>query len=395
MSRNDFGELLTPIHKKIFYEDYNEKPKMYSSTFSVDNMNMKEESFVHEGGFGLWGTNQEGADFNMDEMNEGQKVTFTAARFDKSYEVTWELMQDDQYNVFKGKGKGGSAQKLARGLAATEETETSKVITGGFSNTGYDGVSLFSKAHPLIDSDAKCSNLIEGALTDATLKEALTLMRAQKDEAGVLIAAHAKKLIVHPDWEFTARAILGSTLQAGTNFNDTNTVPNLELIVWDYLADNDAGLKPWYVQDNSFDNLKMLWREKPIFDSEKIDNKMDWRFYGYCRFDCGYVDWRGLVGSKGASDAGILTVTSVASTSTSGKTKITVSPAKTGSNTYKYKVGDTVTLPAAGAVLDNTYTEWNGTDEITAATGKKIVIAETGSDGKVVNAGVATVTAKA
>ena len=66
-------------------------------------------------------------------------------------------------------------------------------------------------------------------------------MRAQKDEAGVLIAAHAQKLIVHPDWEFTARAILGSTLQAGTNFNDTNTVPNLELIVWDYLADNDAG----------------------------------------------------------------------------------------------------------------------------------------------------------
>ena len=100
------------------------------------------------------------------------------------------------------------------------------------------------------------------------------MMRLQKDEAGVLVAAHADRLVVHPDWEFTARALIGSTLQAGTNNNDKNTVPHLDITVWDYLYDGDSTAKPWFVQDSSMDNLMFLWREKPIFDSEKIENKM-------------------------------------------------------------------------------------------------------------------------
>lgn len=299
MNRENFGELLTPVHKKVFFESYAEKPKTYDKTFGVDTMNKKEETFPHMGALGTWSENQEGGDFKLDSFTEGETATFVARRFDKSYEVTWELMQDDQYNVFKGTGKGGSAKGLARGLAATEEEEAAKTILNGFAGAGYDGVSLFNDAHPLASSAATCSNMVSGGLSDASLKEALTKMRLQKDEAGVLIAANAKKLVVHPDWEFTARAIIGSTLQAGTNMNDKNTVPGLEIIVWDYLASGDGETKPWYVQDDSIDNLMFLWREKPIFDSEKISNKMDYRFYGYCRFDCGYVDWRGLVGSKG------------------------------------------------------------------------------------------------
>lgn len=297
MTRDNFGQLLTPVHRKVFFESYEEKPKTYVNTFSVDTMNAKEETYPHVGALGVWETNLEGSDFKLDNITQGETAKFTARRFDKSYEVTWELMQDDQYNVFKGTGKGGSAKGLGRGLAATEETEAANVILGGFENNGYDLVPLFSDAHPLADSDKTCSNIVTGGLTDEKLKEALTKMRLQVDEAGVLIAAHAKKLIVHPDWEFTARAIIGSTLQAGTNNNDKNTVPGLDIVVWDYLAQGEA--KPWYVQDDSIENLKFLWREKPIFDSEKIDNKMDYRFYGYCRFDCGYVDWRGIVGSKG------------------------------------------------------------------------------------------------
>ncbi len=297
LNRSDFGELLTPIHKKIFYEVYTEKEKQYPAIFKEGTMTKKDETFPHFGAFGKWGENTEGSDFNFDDMAEGDIATFTARRFDKSYEITWELMQDDQYNVMRGTGKGGSAQKLARGLRATEESDAANVISGGFSNVGYDGVSLFSAAHPLINSTAMGDNLVTGVLNDANLKNALTKMRLQVDEAGVLIAAHARRLVVHPDWEFTARALLQSTLQAGTDLNDKNTLPGLTIAVWDYLA-GGAG-KPWFIQDSAMDNLMFLWREKPIFDSEKISNKMDWRFYGYCRFDTGYVDWRGLVGSTG------------------------------------------------------------------------------------------------
>ena len=206
-------------------------------------------------------------------------------------------MQDDQYNVMKGIGKGGSAKGLGKGLRATEETDAANVILNGFTNVGYDGVSLFNAAHPLADSEDTCSNIIEGALTDTTLKAALTLMRKQVDEAGIKIAASAKQLVVCPELEFTAKAIVNSILQSGTNNNDVNTVPNLEVVVWDYLSSDT--MKPWFIQDTSIDNLLFLRREEPIFDSERIQKKMDYRMFGYTRYDCGYCDWRGLVGSKG------------------------------------------------------------------------------------------------
>lgn len=89
-----------------------------------------------------------------------------------------------------------------------------------------------------------------------------------------------------------------------------------------------------------------------------------------------------------------LTVTSAASSTTSGKTKLTVSPALTSGNSYKYKVADNAVLPAAGQSVKG-WTAWNGTDEITAATGTEICVVECDSAYRALKAGVATVTAKA
>lgn len=98
---------------------------------------------------------------------------------------------------------------------------------------------------------------------------------------------------------------------------------------------------------------------------------------------------------NGATDEGLdnLTVTSAAGTN-SGDTKITVSPALTSGNSYKYKVADNATMPAYGQSV-RTWASWDGTSDITAATGKEIVIVECDSAYRAVKAGVAVVTAKA
>lgn len=300
MTRDTFGELMTPIHKKIFFDSYNEKEMIFKKIFKNEKMNGKTQTYPHLGAFGLWETNTEGSEFNEDSFEEGNVASFEAKRYDKSYILTWELMQDDRYNVMKGIGKGGSAKGLGRSLRATQETDTSNVIKNGFDNTGYDGVALFSNAHPLAsNSSVVGKNLIEGALSDESLKAALTLMSTQVDEAGTPIAARANQLIVCPELEFVAKAIVHSILQSGTNNNDVNTIPNLEVIVWNYLSDPTGATKPWFIQDTSLDNLLFLPREEPIFDSERISAKMDYRMFGYTRYDCGYCDWRGLVGSTG------------------------------------------------------------------------------------------------
>lgn len=386
MSREQFGQLLTPIHKKIFFDSYNEVPLKYKKMFKVKKMTKKDQTYPHLGAFGLWEQNQEGENFKEDNFSQGNVASFEAKRYDKSYIVTWELMQDDQYNVFRGIGKGGSAKGLGRSLRATEETDTANVILNGFSNVGYDGKALFASDHPLIDSTRKVSNIIVGGLTDANLKGALTLMRGQTDEAGIVISASAKQLVVCPALEFTAKAIVNSILQSGTDYNDVNTVPNLEVVVWDYLNDPTGEMTPWFIQDTSLDNLLFLRREEPWFDSERIQARVDYRMFGYTRYDTGYCDWRGLVGSKGVSEQiiiptlGYLDVT-VGAGADSTKTKVTDVTGE-GTGALKYKVGASIAKPNYNDA-DTGYTALSLNTDITCTSTDKIVVVES-VDGKIV-----------
>ena len=380
MTRNDFGALLTPIHKKIFFDSYNEVERKYPLFFKMDTMNKKDQTYPHLGAFGLWSQNQEGNSFNESDFEQGEIASFEAKRFDNSYRITWELMQDDQYGVMRGIGKGGSAQGLGRSLRATEETSAANVIKNGFSNVGYDGKPLFATDHPLISSSAKVSNVLNLPLTDENLKKALTMMSTQVDEANVFIAASAKQLVVCPELEFQAKAIVNSILQSGTDYNDVNTVPNLKIVVDPYLSDPTGLTKIWFVQDTTIDNLLFLRREAPIFDSERLEGKMDYRMFGYTRYDVGYCDWRGLVGSKGVQETitvpdvlGTLTI-QVAAGSTSTTTKVT-SVTGNGTGTLKYKVGADVTKPSLNDA-DTGYTALTQNTDITVATGDKIVVVE-------------------
>ena len=388
MTRENFSELLTPVHKKIFFDSYNEIPMVYKKIFKVEKMNAKSQSYPHLGAFGLWQENTEGSEFNLDDFGQGQVASFEARRFDKSYDLTWELVQDDLYNVMKGIGKGGSAKGLGRSLRATEETDTANVILGGFTNVGYDGKALFAADHPLINSTRKISNLITGALTDENLKAALRLMRKQTDEAGIPISTRATQLVVCPDLEFTAQVIVRSILQSGTNNNDVNVLPNLEIVVWDYLDDPTGQIKPWFVQDTTIDNLLFLRREEPIFGSKQIQRKMDYNMYGYTRFDTGYCDWRGLVGSKGVAEPtpvppevlGTLVAT-VAAGSGAGKTQVTAVTG-TGTGTLKYKVAAAITAPQLNDVATG-YSSLTLNTDITCTTGDKIIVVEVDGDNKI------------
>ena len=92
-----------------------------------------------------------------------------------------------------------------------------------------------------------------------------------------------------------------------------------------------------------------------------------------------------------AHELGELTVHSVAG-SGSGTTKLTVTPAKQPDNTYRYKTGTNVSLPAYDTDCSEMQT-WDGSADITAANGQKILVVEcTGNKAR--KAGIATVTSK-
>ena len=112
----------------------------------------------------------------------------------------------------------------------------------------------------------------------------------------------------------------------------------------------------------------------------------------YERMDSVYLLETGTVDDATDGEIGELDVTSVAGTE-NGDTKITVSPDLTEGNSYRYKVGANVSIPEYGANV-RMYSAWDGEADITAETGKKILIVECDASYGAVKAGIATVTAK-
>lgn len=88
-----------------------------------------------------------------------------------------------------------------------------------------------------------------------------------------------------------------------------------------------------------------------------------------------------------------LTVTSSAGAA-SGDTALTVSPALTSGNSYKYKTADTTAPAVVYGQNVKSWATWDGTSDITVATGKKLTLVECDSNYRAQLAGSATVTAK-
>lgn len=92
------------------------------------------------------------------------------------------------------------------------------------------------------------------------------------------------------------------------------------------------------------------------------------------------------------TELGKLTVQSAAG-NTAGATKLTVTPALTSGNSYKYKVSDEEIGVEAGQNV-RVWKSWDGKSDIEAENGKHITIAECGKNYEIEKAGSATVTAK-
>lgn len=137
--------------------------------------------------------------------------------------------------------------------------------------------------------------------------------------------------------------------------------------------------------------------EVASFDNNDGDMGATGNLLGIGDLDVGTFNVKTKVFTEGTVvvPAGTLNVTSAASASTSGKTLVTVTPAKTGSNSYRYIVAASVTIPALNDVCLTGYTVWDGTTEIVATTGNKILIVEVDGTNRCQKAGVATVTSKA
>lgn len=299
----NFGKLLYPGLRKIFFETYDEIPEQYSKIFNVQTSSSATEVDHGMGAFGEWEERTSEIDtVAYAKISDGGDVTYKHKAFTKGFMIGRELYDDEKYGQMKKMAKA-----LARAGRAKVERDAITVLTKGFKGDlgafkGRDNLELFHDQHTLVDSEKTCSNLMTGVLNEVNLKKAIQMMGQQLDEAGGLIQMKATKLIVPPALEDTARRLLHSTQLPGTELNDTNEYlkDRLQIVVMDYLAEVAGGSDTmWFLQDGSRHELNFFWRVKPEFKNEEDFDTFVAKYRGYMRYSYGFSDWRGMVGSKG------------------------------------------------------------------------------------------------
>ena len=299
----NFGKLLYPGLRKIFFETYQELPEQFPRIFNVETSNSATETDHGMGAFGDWTERtDELSPVAYAKIKDGGEVTYKHKAFTKGFMISRELNDDEKYGQMKKMAKA-----LARAGRAKVEKDAITVLTKGFKSDvgafkGRDGKELFHDQHTLVDSEKTCSNLMTGPLNEVNLKKAIQMMASQLDEAGNLIQMKATKLIVPPALEDTALRLLHSSQLPGTELNDTNEYlkNRLQVVVMDYLGATAGGSDTaWYLQDGTRHELNFFWRVKPEFKNEEDFDTFVAKYRGYMRYSYGFSDWRGMVGSKG------------------------------------------------------------------------------------------------
>ncbi|WP_461246261.1 phage major capsid protein [Treponema sp. R6D11] len=295
LTRSNFGTYLRAGQNKLFNDSYEATPHQFTKLFQQFDIKTKNMGLYLGKSFSAWSANTEGSPIATEDIEQVALTMIAPKRYDKGYTISYELLQDDEFGVYSGNaGIGGNAKALGRSLYATIETIAANVLSDGFTTPAVNGENLFATNHKPTtpSSTGSKSNKLTVALDEDGLKAAAKMVRSHTDHSGTLpIGAIPKYLIVHPNDEYQARAILNPVTLSTLGL--TTSAPNLELVVLDYLANDNA----FFVKAGNTENLAFVWRERPTFGSQPVSGSLDWLFYGYTRMAAAAGDWRGIVGS--------------------------------------------------------------------------------------------------
>lgn len=294
MNTGQFNNLYTRKIDEAFFEGWDEEPEQWSRILNNKSGNSNNHTTQIFAGMSAWQSKKELENAKEQRFKLGPLIVTEYEPFAVEVVMSREQIDDQAY---------GEVAEMAKdaGHAGRETVEQNAAtfINGLFDNNGYDGVPIFSANHPNYgDGGGTQSNLISGALSDSTLKQAVILFRRQRDEGGKKISSRPTKLVVPQSLQFTAATILQSALVAGTTNNDKNVLPDMELVVsdfWDTLSTTR-----WFIAGNRH-KLNHIWRVKPEFKKKPImEDNMSQKWLGYLREANEATNWRHLVGSTGA-----------------------------------------------------------------------------------------------
>jgi hypothetical protein len=294
-----FADFLEPKLSNIWHDAFPAFESRIARVYNTRDMNKNTITDAKLAGFGSLQSQNDGAEVQFDDPIADVTKAYTYAVKALAYRVHERLWRYDLY---------GEVERFERDLrdSAQDDVESAaaSVLNNGFgtTNTGFDGLALFSTAHTRLDGGTNQANnpSTDEALSVSGLHNALITIRKWKNDRGRPRSHNARRLIVPPDLMITAMEILGSDKMPYTANNEPNVVATRfgleDPVIWEYLTSTTA----WFVQCDNHD-LNWFWAFKPEsgmrtdWKTESIERKIR-QGYAY-----GFGEWRGIYGTDGVA----------------------------------------------------------------------------------------------
>jgi hypothetical protein len=270
----------------------------YRKIYNVGTSDRQSEIDSYTSGFRSMPEKNEGEAATFDAILPGIKKTYTHVTYALGYEITEEAIED---NLQTPQTFNKYPQALARSGIETVETVAANVFNNGFTTNGFDGVPLFSTAHPILAGGTQSNRPSTDAdLSVSSLTTGLTDIEKFKDERGLKQPTKAVLLVIPVDSWNIAEELLGSEYKPFVANNEVNALnkKDLQYFVWHYPTDTDA----WFLlAEKGVHQLKFFWRvpmgalrRGTDFDSTNL------KHLSRMRFSVDYSHWMGTYGSQGA-----------------------------------------------------------------------------------------------
>lgn len=285
-----------PVLEEIIFSTMTQYPDIIPQIANVRNGSGWGAQMTEQSGTGPAVEIAEGASVTYDDIVQGADTTFTFTKFGLGVIITEEMIDDQKYD---------QAGDIYRGLGAsmhhTRQVDFMNNFNNGFTTAGYDGVSLFNTAHPLIKAGGTENNrpAVDVDLSVAALRTALIDISGTLSHEGLRIYLRPKYLLVSSTNIYDAHELLKSDYRPGTANNDVNafTIFGLDYMSSEYLTDADA----WFIGCDKNDH-RLMWYDRKMpevksfedFDAGALKTKIT------ARWDTGHASWFGWYGSSGA-----------------------------------------------------------------------------------------------
>lgn len=301
ITRAQMQRELIPGLKAIWGMEFARYPNQWKEIFDQETSERSFEEELNVTGFGPAVQKGEGAGVSYDQTQEFFVSRYNHVTMALGFSITEEAMEDNLYvSIAKRNTKA-----LANSFNYTKEVMGAAVLNNGFTSgfNGGDNVPLFSTVHPLVNGGTISNRPTTGVDLNETAIENMRIQLSRwTDSRGLLVQANPKKLIIPPDWSFTAERLLNTVLRVGTADNDINAIKSMGILPGGYamnpfLTDTNA----WFVKTDMADGLKYYERVKLSFDKDGDFDTGNMKYKGRERFSFGWSNPLGMYGSPGSS----------------------------------------------------------------------------------------------